>query len=56
VLVWPRADVLPMGARASLTRYADDARNVVPEMCDECYQEYVDHWRERWDEYWSMVL
>jgi hypothetical protein len=39
--------------RKTMTAYVDDAKNVVPEMCDMCYVEYVDYWAERWADYYA---
>lgn len=27
-----------------------------PVLCDDCYEAYVEHWSERWEEYYSGLL
>ena len=41
--------------RRQNTAYVDDELNYVF-ACDKCFEEIQEYWKERWSEYWSMVL
>jgi hypothetical protein len=37
------------------TRYVDDESNYVT-VCDQCFEEIEEYWKERWAEYYSGCL
>lgn len=41
--------------RRQNTEYADEESNYIT-VCMECYEQIVDYWNERWEEYWASRL
>lgn len=45
----------PAYRRRQMTAYADDEMNWAI-LCDDCQKESHEYWKDRWDDYYSMVM